>query len=125
MTLNVYPIIITELLLLRQLLLRRVIYGLCMLSGSQLPRRRRGCRVAIILSLIPLIIMTTREHRDYRSFLDNKTAPDINKPSFQLCIYPRGIPEEPTAQSLHMAVQILLQNHGYPFPSRRSGERPR
>jgi len=30
-----------------------------------------------------------------------------------LCIYPRGIPEEPTAQSLHMAVQILFQNHGY------------
>jgi len=29
--------------------------------------------------------------------------------------HPRGIPEEPGPQSSHLDVQILLQNHGYPF----------
>jgi len=29
--------------------------------------------------------------------------------------HPCGIPEEPGPQSSHLAVQILLQNHGYPF----------
>jgi len=44
---------ITELLLLRQLLLRRVIYGLWILSRSQLPRRRRGCCVIAIIWSLP------------------------------------------------------------------------
>jgi len=47
------PYIITELLLLRQLLLRRVIYGLRILSSSQLPRRRRGCCVIAIIWSLP------------------------------------------------------------------------
>jgi len=29
--------------------------------------------------------------------------------------HPHGIPEEPGPQCLHLAVQILLQKHGYPF----------
>jgi len=29
--------------------------------------------------------------------------------------HPCGIPEEPGPQSSHLAVQIFLQNHGYPF----------
>ena len=46
---------ITELLLrlLRQLLMRRVIYGLWILSISQLPRRRRGCCVIAIIWSLP------------------------------------------------------------------------
>ena len=42
-------------------------------------------------------------------------AEDETSDSPRLRQYPRGIPEEPGPQSLHLAVQILLQNHGYPF----------
>jgi len=43
------------------------------------------------------------------------TAEDETSDSPRLRQHPRGIPEEPGPQSSHMAVQILLQNHGYPF----------
>jgi len=36
-----------------------------------------------------------------------------NQHSPRLRQHPRGIPEEPGSQSSHLAVQILLQNHGY------------
>ena len=36
-----------------------------------------------------------------------------NQHSPRLRQHPRGIPEEPVPQSSHLAVQILLQNHGY------------
>ena len=41
-----------------------------------------------------------------------KTKPSDNP---RLQQHPRGIPDEPGPQSSHLAVQILLQNHGYPF----------
>jgi len=40
---------------------------------------------------------------------------DETSDSPRLRQHPRGIPEEPGPQSSHLAVQILLQNHGYPF----------
>ena len=40
---------------------------------------------------------------------------DETSDSPRLRQHPRGIPEEPEPQSSHLAVQILVQNHGYPF----------
>ena len=51
-----------------------------------------------------------------RVFLIHSQRGDaLQKTSPSLRQHPLGIPEEPGPQSLHLVVQILLQNHGYPF----------
>ena len=45
----------------------------------------------------------------------NCSAENETSDSRRLRQHPRGIPEEPGPQSSLLAVQILLQNHGYPF----------
>jgi len=82
---------ITELLLLRQLLLRRVLYGNRHCWDSSVAVELPLSSHAIILSLprssfelIPLIIATTQEHwgSDQVIFKDNKIQPDIGRKSW-------------------------------------------
>jgi len=86
-----------------------------LLKASHDKKFERHCRFVCRAELFCSRCQTSLPHPFTEEEISTALQEDETSDSPRLRQHPRGIPEEPGLQSLHLAVQILLQNHGYPF----------